>query len=452
MTDIAQSILKAIAEKNYPASAQLLDEVLREKCIPELVKGFEKSDEATTLLTLELRDHVFSHLELWDLYFAVQITSIDILRILDENNVTQAPQMFMIDFIRNLATKMDPRFSQFCINVNTISHGHYAILVPLILDQRIEELAKCKIRYRDSPTTLYCAGELNETYYGHKILSAFHGYRSYDIVVSEEQFSVINDSLTEAGLDVASMLVKLGLDEWDTYVRDRRRPTKRTSVANELEILHRVKSARSNIFSTNFRRQDAALNAIILAKTQLCNDVLMTIAQDPLNKMQRRAIHQLGESGNVIVLSFLADLMKTEKDDTTRTHVARAYSALVSRSQLSGITHTISPQSNTSYRVNISKINNVLNAILAKGMPTTMIDDTLNALAIQGSPAAVEILKRLLGKTQTSVRRAVIKATRSLDTDTAAPIVRAALRDDNPEIVALAENELDTRWPDVVWD
>ena len=202
----------------------MLDTVLQEKRIPDLIKVLEKMDEDASLLTLERRDHIFSFLEMWDIYFAVQMTSIDILRILGENNITQDPQVFMVDFIRDLANSKDSRFSQFCINVNTISRGMYVILVPSILDQRIEELTSCKIRFKDTPTSLYCTAELNDTYYGHKILSALHGYSAYDIVVNQEQFSVIYESLTEAELDIASMLVKLDADDWDAYVGERRRP------------------------------------------------------------------------------------------------------------------------------------------------------------------------------------------------------------------------------------
>ena len=46
----------------------------------------------------------------------------------------------------------------------------------------------------------------------------------------------------------------------------------------------------------------------------------------------------------------------------------------------------------------------------------------------------------------------VVKASRSLDNASAASIVRAALDDDSLDVVALAEKELDTRWPDAVWD
>lgn len=81
-----------------------------------------------------------------------------------------------------------------------------------------------------------------------------------------------------------------------------------------------------------------------------------------------------------------------------------------------------------------------------------MIDDTLAAIAIQGGSDASDILMRLLAKPQVSVRMAVIKASRSLDNASAASIVRAALDDESVDVVALAEKELDTRWPDAVWD
>ncbi|MGY5871875.1 MAG: HEAT repeat domain-containing protein [Candidatus Thorarchaeota archaeon] len=452
MKDIVDDLQKAIADGNYHASGHLFDRALKDGCIPELAVALEKVEEDAQLLTLELRDHIFTFLGMRDIYFAVQIPSINVLRILHENNIVNDAQIFMIDFIRNLLESKDTRFAQFCINVETISNSQYAILVPSILDQRMEELENCKIQYTESSTRLYCSADLLDTYYGRKIVSATHGHRSFDVVVNEEQFNMIHESLTSTGLDISSMLENIDPDLWDEFLKKKRKPRIQQGGSGELSVLHRVKSARSNMYATVFRQQVAALNAINIAKTQLCNDILMSVAADPSHQMRRRVLKQLGESGDSIVMDFLADLMKTDANVGIRTEAARAYSVLASRSQLSGMTH-ISPQPSPKISVlDISKINKILNNLIAKGMPTTMVDDTLISIAIQGGPASVEILTRLLSKPQISVRSAVIKASRSLDNDTAVTIVRAALSDDSPEIVVMAEREMDTRWPDVVWD
>lgn len=452
MTDIAQSFQKAIAERNYAASTHLLDHALRENGLPDLITVLEEMEEAAPLITLELRDHVFYYLGMWDIYYAVQISSIDILRILDEHNVENDASIFMIDYIRNLLETRDDRFSQFCINIETISGGHYAILVPSILDQRMEELLNCRIQYTDGYKTFYCTAELLETYYGGKIVAAIHSHRSFDIIVNPGQFAIIQEGLSSAGIDTSSLLDRVEPDLWDDFVKGKRKPRIKRGGSGELSVLHRVKSGRSNIYAQGFRQQVAALNAITLARTQLCNDVLMSVISDPSHQMRRRALKQLGESGDSTTLDFLADLMKNDGDESIRKEAARTYSVLTSKGQLTGISHPIPRLQRKSSILDISKINKILNTLIAKGMPTAMIDDTLSAIAIQGGSVSVDILSRLLTKPQNSVKIAVIKASRFLDTETAAPIIRAALANEDPEIVTMAENELDTRWPDAIWE
>lgn len=452
MTDIAGTLQKAVAERDYPASFHILDDAFHKDHIPDIISEIEDIEESTTHYTLEIRDHVLYYLGMWDIYFAVQMTTPDILRILTEQRNVEEPSIFMIDFIRNLLDTHDSRFSQFCVSIETISSGHYAILVPSVLEQRMDELEKCRIQYKEIPEPLYCTADLLDTYYGGKIVSAIHRNKSFDIIVDSEQFSVIQEGLASAGLDTSSMLDKLDAEAWDAFVSIKRKPKIHRGGSGELSVLHRVKSARSNIYARNFRQQVAALNAISESKTQLCNDVLMNVASHPSNQMSLRALNQLGESGDSNTIEFLAGIMKNTKDGSIRKEAARAFSTLTSRSQLMRGTHLIPRLPVKSPILDISKINRILNTLIVKGMPSTMIDDTLKSLAIQGGPDSAEILTRLLVKPQSSVRSAVIKASRFLDTETAAPIIRTALNDEDPMIVAMAENELDTRWPDVVWE
>ena len=454
MTDLELEIQKAIAERNYSASANLLDRALHEGSLLKLVTKLEEIEEKASLLTLEIRDHIFHYLGMWDIYFAVQLPSIIVLQLLHENNIEKDAQVFMIDYIRDFLDAEDYRFDQFCVEVETISRGQYAILVPSILEQRATEFENCKIQFRKDPTPQYCTADLLKTYYGKKIVSATHNSRTCDIVMGAEQFSIIEESLWSAGLDIASMLEEIEYDSWDNFVSTTRNFTRIQlySESGELSILRRVISARSNIYSNNFRHQVTALNAIVLAKTQLCNDVLMAVASDSSHQIRRRALKHLGELGDTVVMEFLVKVMKNDADESIRREAARAYSVLTSSSQFSNIGLTIPLPPKKTPPLFILEINRVLNDLIAKGMPSTMIDDTLAAIAIQGGSGAVDILSRLLAKPQVIVRLSVVKASRSLDNESAASIVRAALDDESMDVVALAEKELDTRWPDAVWD
>lgn len=460
MTDIALSFQDAVTERNYSTSSQLIDQALRGGTILELVLGLEAIEEVGSPTTLELRDHIFYYLGMWDIYFAVQIPSTEIMKLVHRSDIRDRAQTFMVDFNRDILERKDNRFDQFCVNIQTISKGQYAVLLPSILEQRTEELLYCKIQFQEGPPPLYCTADLLETYYGRKIVTATHGNRSFDIVIDEDQYATIRESLASTGLDTESMLVRIDSDQWEEYVKKRRRPRihqmlrddkkSRYGGSTELAVLHRVKSARSNIYSRSFNQQHTALNAIIAARTQLCNDVLMDVASDPSHQMRKRALKQLGESGELITLDFLDDMMKNDGNMSIRKEAARAYSALASRKAGMGLGYPL-PATKPPV-VDISKINTILNTLIAKGMPTAMIDETLSSVALQGGSESAEILLRLFALPQESVRQAIVKATRLLEKQSAALIIRAALNDESLKIVSLAEHEIDSRWPDEVWD
>ncbi|MHA2200664.1 MAG: HEAT repeat domain-containing protein [Candidatus Thorarchaeota archaeon] len=460
MTDIASSFQVAVNERNYSKSSQLIHQVLKEGMLPQLVSGLREIEEKATHITLEQRDHIFYYLGLWDVYYAIQVPSIDVLDLLHRHDVQNNAPQFITDFIRDLVDKKDNRFDQFCVNIQTISRGHFAVLVPSILEQRTEELLHCKIQFIEGPHRLYSTADLLKTYYGQKIVAATHGHRAFDIVVSEDQYGTISESLASTGLDTDSMLEEIESEKWDEYVKSKRSPriqqqlrddkVTRFDGASELIVLHRVKSARSNIYSNNFNQQHTALTAIIDARTQLCNDILSDIATDSSHSLRNRALKQLGESGDLQTLELLDEIMKSDELVSIRREAARAYSTLVSKTAglklISPITTTKPPV------VDISKINKILNELITKGMPTTMIDETISYVALQGGPESSEILLRLFGRPQEVIRQAIVKATRLLDKQNAAMIIREALNDESPLIVSLAENEINARWSDEVWD
>jgi HEAT repeat protein len=166
--------------------------------------------------------------------------------------------------------------------------------------------------------------------------------------------------------------------------------------------------------------------------------------------MRKRALKQLGESGDLTTLDFLDDMMKNDGNMSIRREAARAFSALTSRKAGMGLSSPLpTPKPPV---VDISKINIILNTLIAKAMPTSMIDETLNSVALQGGSDSAEVLLRLFGRQEEIVRQAIVKATRLLNKQSAALIIREALNDESHEIVILAESEIDTRWPDEVWD
>lgn len=435
----------------------MIDQALKNDALSALIEGLEELEKVAAHITLENRDHIFHYLGMWDIYFAVQIPSLNVLRVLKDRSVRENPQSFMVAFTRDLLVERDRRFDQFCINIQTISKGHYAVLIPAILQQRIEELHECKIQYKEGESRQYCTADLLKTYYGQKIVSAAHGHRHFDVVVNEEQFATIRESLEATGLAIEPMLAEIDPRYWEEFVDEKRRQRgpntdgdESISQYSELNVLHRVKSARSNIYSSDFNQQHSAITTMHDAKTHLCNDVLSDIATNPTHSLSIRAIRQLGEFGDKVTLDLLEDLMKNGRTTPVRREATRAYSTLSSR--LEGLGPISPPQVAKPPTVDISEINSILNSLLSKGMPTTMIDETLSSVVFQGGSNAAEILLRLYGRPQERVRLAIVKASRLLNKEDAASIIRAALNDESSAIVDLAEKEIDSRWSDGFWD
>ena len=438
-----------MVERNFPASSYLLDRARKNNQIADVAKLLEVEYDPYPQHTLELRDHVTYYLGMWDVYFAVQVSSANMLRLLT-NHVGGDVQVFMIDFVKRLLDQRDSRFNQFYASVETISKGQYAVVLPQILTLRSEELENCIIHYKRGPVPLYCTVNLLRTYYGQKIVSAIANDEIFESVVSEKTFGVIAESLQAAGIDVSKMLVGVDPAEWEEIVCKADKIESHPEESKELRTLHRVHAARSEIFLDSFRKQAAALDTILNAKTQLCNDVLMMVASDTEHDMRLRALKGLGDNGDSKSLEFLSSMLN-DGEPAVRNVVARAISTLASHSKWSSFGHK-TPQGNLKApSLDISKINRILTTLVAKGMPIAMIEDTLIAVTTQGGMNAVEILIRLLAKPDANIRKAVIKSSRLLERNAAAPIVRAALKDQSPEIVAMAEEELNSRWPDEVW-
>ncbi|TFG32097.1 HEAT repeat domain-containing protein [Candidatus Thorarchaeota archaeon] len=449
MTDLASDLQKAIAERNFFGSSHLLGHIAQKGEV-SILERFRETDLQNPHQTLELRDHIMKFLGLWELYFAIDIPSYELMKTLQNKPLSSDIQHQTLEYIRELLDERDTRVDQSCINIDSIGRSQYAVILPQILSMRTEEFENCIIPYLAAPTRLFCIANLVKTHYGHKIVNATLNAHSFDLVVGMSTFSKISESLCSAGLDINSMLQPIDPNEWTEIECKSHEQHPADTESRELRLLHRIKSARTEIFLDSFRKQVAALDTILSAKTQVCNDVLMTIASDITNPMRRRAINALGQTGDSSTMDFLSKILN-DSDEGSRVEATRAYSKLASQRQWSGVHHHISPSSEKIPLLDIAKINQILNTLIAKSLPTEAIDDTLGAVVAQGGPQAVDILLRLLLKPQTHVRQAVIRASRRMEKDLAAKIIKHALSDESPEVVDLAERELENRWSDDIW-
>lgn len=450
MTNVGTELHDAIQAKNYSASSTLLNKIIEDNLVDKVAVQFGEQDTQDSHPTLEFRDHALYFMGLWELYFAIEIPSIELLVDIQERRNENDTEIVSIELIREWIEDNDARLNQSFIDLEAISRTRFAVLLPQILTQRSEELENCVIPFRTTPNEQYCIVNLLKTYYGKKIATAALSDSNIDTVVGKKTFGKLYRNLESAGLNVGLMLEEYDSVKWNEIICNITEQHESNIKSRELRLLHRVRTARFEIFLSSFRKQVAALDTILNSKTQVCNDVLMRIASDVTNPMRRRAINALGTTGDSTTMEFLSRFMN-DRDDGVKVEATRAFSLLASQSKWSGIQHKITPISQKVPLLDIAKINQVLNTLIAKNMPPALVDDTLTAVALQGNQYAIDILERLLNKPQSQIRMAVVRSTRRLEKDAAARIIKAALDDDDPEVVRLAEKEIENRWSDDVW-
>ncbi|MGQ4911372.1 MAG: HEAT repeat domain-containing protein [Candidatus Thorarchaeota archaeon] len=462
MSSLWDDLLRSVKRYDFVASRKVLDRVLAEDKARDLAQSIQERLQAGQLGDLRYRDHVFRYFGLDEVYFALRMTSNELLDKLSYAQSSAEGRQDAFDLVVAAAKQGDPTVWLNAIDVEQISQSEFAVLLPIVLEKRSEEMKDlhiyCSLRDARPRVMRYLVDELMETYYGMRIVIAAQEGRKPETVVGSSAYSRIRDALETLGLDIQSMLVEVPGHQWQSFVADRERF--RYSPKEPSFELVRVEDLflRIHLAETGSERAVVdLLNHIESTGTTICNKILYDIAESgsrhASTDIRTRALRILGERGDRSVSDRLATLLTGTSDAAVRKAAANALSAIESR-----IAWVMKPETPPTVRyINREALSHDLARVVKRLMADvresnhTTIRDALLSLAEVGGPETSRLLQGMMRSPERILRLNVVAASSRLPREDAADIIKLALDDEDEDVRSAALREIDRRWSDDTW-
>ncbi|RDE15408.1 MAG: hypothetical protein C4K49_06155, partial [Candidatus Thorarchaeota archaeon] len=131
---------------NFNESTRVLEELSEQKRLSELVSVLKHEDLLAPVTLLRLRDHVFTFLSGHAAYFALEIQSLDLLESVDGLD-TESARAFMLRNTSSLLGSKSPKLVQHAIDAEEAAESQYAVILPTLFEQRVEELQNCIVPF-----------------------------------------------------------------------------------------------------------------------------------------------------------------------------------------------------------------------------------------------------------------------------------------------------------------
>ena len=214
-------LMTAISRFDFHSSSILLTEFLAEDGIGQLKESLDSVFRENP--DLRIRDHVAYFLAIDPIYCAVEVPSHKLLDIVKKTGTRHDAIQAMFEYVRTLFDSGSQIFNSGAVKAERAAASPYSILLPDILQSRIQEISYCKVpftekRSRNTERQLYYIGHLLQTKYGRSILRTYHD-SEIKPVVDINVWTEIASILTDLGFEPESMYEEVAPDEWYTFVK-----------------------------------------------------------------------------------------------------------------------------------------------------------------------------------------------------------------------------------------
>ncbi|MFX1438778.1 MAG: HEAT repeat domain-containing protein [Promethearchaeota archaeon] len=214
-------LLAAISRFDFHSSSNLLLEFVREENIQVLKESLYSAFRENR--NLRIRDHVAYFLALDPIYCALEMPSYDLIDIVKGIQTRKTAIQLMFEYVHTLFESQSELFNSSAVRVYMAASSPYSILLPGILQKRIQEIRDCRIPFtekhtRTSVRQLYYIGHLRSTKYGKSILQAY-SESGIESVVEKEVWTEIASILTDLGFEPESMCEEIPPDDWYACVK-----------------------------------------------------------------------------------------------------------------------------------------------------------------------------------------------------------------------------------------
>ena len=458
-SDTASRFSEAVDAGDFRTSEEVLDECFSSGTVDLVVREIRSREKQRP--DLACREHVFEYCRLLPVFLELNIPSYDLLHMLRGATNREDVQSDAFELVMTLAEMRDPSLLVTEIQVEVIRESDYAVLLPWILSTRTEEMSLVRIPFSTSKEGVkrYCISDLLDTYYGRRIVWASREmkpwkYEEDSIVVGEGAFKKIESGLQTLDLEIPGLLQSVPEDEWPFHVSaivTRRRRGQRQPP--ELATIHSLLNSRGY---ASLGRDSVLLKEIIKSslelKTRVFSQEIIDVALSEGSDVRIEAVNALGALGGDRARDALTGLLGTSTPEVKK-------AAAVSLSRLeSRLAWGVRPiQASVHSHIdkdrlaaNLGRVAKELARLEGSGQEE-LTRTTIEALANVPSETSAYILKGLMRHPNAKIRKSVVQVTRVLSRETASDIIRAALQDDDPDVVGRATSIMENRWSDEVW-
>ncbi len=442
-------LLGQIVKGNYDASSQALLHMARSYPCTVMHDSLQMIEDELRERILMLRDHVTHYLGLTPLYFALQLTSPDMMAIAHgTTSFLEARNRVLMELLRRIADTPGVLDSS-RVDTVKLATSECSVLLPHVLRSRADQMRELRVYVNKPEGTSAGPHQISidglwQTAYGRMILRALE-IPSRTRIVESKEWSEIRRTLSEAGFEPDRIVHDLPYAEWLGELKSVRAGTSRqTPESAELQSLDNLFWALEEIGYSNDNVAVAAMQIASKCGSRVVDTAVRARAAAGTAKVRERALETLVECSGPDVVDFLGSMLDN-KEDPIRDKVAEALSSITSRDFCNYADLTVRTAALTVREIPVVSPDIVaskafLDSIrtLLKHRSSLVRSEGSKILLSLGSRARSHVMDELSTDGSATVRVEILSLVASLPEDDARTIILRGMKDESLRIRKLA--------------
>lgn len=456
------SFLNFVDSGLFVTAYSFLDSVLEANQVEQFSSKLERIvewEESFSQYQLKIRDIIAGYLGFESIYFALQLPSYAIFKLVAGATTQTEARSQLSDAVLEMVQTPESPLDKSFIEIDALMETPYIVLTPHVLSDRVEELGSCKISYSVFSSGglekyRYSLSDLLKTHYGRKIANAFKFDSEYPII-GESDFAKLKEIVQSFGHDIESNLVEIPVESWPYIITRKIRSVEQEFMwSTELWLLYKTFLAMVRLGSDDLEIQKNALREIEVSKTWNCNGFLASLIKDGPRDIQIMTIGVLEASGDYSKIDYLCSLIP-ETEGSARSRLLIAISAIESMQYFARqkppqpktrdkvVPAPQKPEVTAQYMATLDQ--------LSRSASSDARIDAIRALSVIPVNGVENHLRRLMHDDDPRVRLAVLESSHNLPKDQAVGIIRLGIQDADSTVENKALRLFEERWPDSYW-
>ncbi|MHA1481279.1 MAG: HEAT repeat domain-containing protein [Candidatus Thorarchaeota archaeon] len=453
--------IEYVNDDRFDKSYALLSNAIRDGQIDSIADTIESTCQTDSDVAIPIRDHVSMFLDCFPVYFSLDISSAEMLRVVSSAETVIEAQISFFDRFKEMLSNDDSCLVQYKLEIESISTSIYSQLLPCILEKRNLELESCRIPFSVVPVknkirTRYSIQELFSTAYGSQLLQVLE-IESNNPVIGETKWLELSKSLSALGYEPKSLLIEIDETSWSSHIRKKMNDfTKRSNNTAELQKLQEIYQAYESLSSAGQSKRVSGLDSLRHVYSRVCDIRLFPLARLGTKTERLRALQILIDRKRVDAEYIFLEALQ-DQDSEIRSRGAIGISSLTSL-EFTKISKDIFDEKLSSVKRVVEKTMEgkkstsfaILQTIASSKNKMARVE-SIHALVSLSTGDAEQVLFNMLKDPEPFVRLELTKQLKNMSPDFAKVIVNTVLTDESHMVRSAAYKEAEALWPDELW-